>query len=436
MPGDIISIQVGQCGNEIGNEFWKRLCTEHCIGMDGYGTTERVYNDNVSTYFSQADDYRFIPRAVLVDLEPRVINSTLNAAFGKLFNLERVFSAGSGAGNNWASGYGAGFNRDSEHGEQILNIIQSEVEISDKIDGFSVSHSIAGGTGSGLGSWILEKLVDEYGHKQIQTFSVFPNSGSDVVVQPYNAILTLQRLIEIPQMVTVLDNEAIEKNAMAKMHIKDPSMKDVNAIIGRIMAGITAPKRFGAPNVVSLFNISAQLCVAPMTPVDPKYIQHTTPTHLMRLLSRSDSMMTRPFYKYSPSQTDCLIAGLALFQGDIDKSEAQNSITKTNSLSPYGSSLIPFFDIQYITSFPQAKNRSAVLALNHSSFEKTLSAILHQFDTMYRNKAYIKNFEKEDYFMDGLEPMVEARNIVEDLIKSYADPWTYCSGGRQENEDE
>uniref|UniRef100_A0A914Q0T0 Tubulin/FtsZ 2-layer sandwich domain-containing protein n=1 Tax=Panagrolaimus davidi TaxID=227884 RepID=A0A914Q0T0_9BILA len=248
-------------------------------------------------------------------------------------------------------------------------------------------------------------------------------------------------------MVTVLDNEAIEKNAMAKMHIKDPSMKDVNAIIGRIMAGITAPKRFGAPNVVSLFNISAQLCpvsplhfiqcgVAPMTPVDPKYIQQTTPTHLMRLLSRSDSMLTKPFYKYSPSQTDCLIAGLALFQGDIDKSEAQNSITKTNSLSPYGSPLIPFFDIQYITSFPQAKNRSAVLALNHSSFEKTLSAILQQFDTMYRNKAYIKNFEKEDYFMDGLEPMVEARNMVEDLIKAYADPWTYCSGGRQENEEE
>uniref|UniRef100_A0A914XUW1 Uncharacterized protein n=1 Tax=Panagrolaimus superbus TaxID=310955 RepID=A0A914XUW1_9BILA len=66
-------------------------------------------------------------------------------------------------------------------------------------------------------------------------------------------------------MVTVLDNEAIEKNAMAKMHIKDPSMKDVNAIIGRIMAGITSPKRFGAPNVVSLFNLSSQLC--PVSPL-------------------------------------------------------------------------------------------------------------------------------------------------------------------------
>uniref|UniRef100_A0A914XWZ0 Tubulin/FtsZ GTPase domain-containing protein n=1 Tax=Panagrolaimus superbus TaxID=310955 RepID=A0A914XWZ0_9BILA len=261
MPGDIISSQVGQHRNEIGNEFWKRLRTEHCVGMDGYAPPARIEDYN----FSQADNFRYVPRAVLIDLEPRVINSTLNVEFGKGFYLERVFSSGGGAGNNWASGCGAGFNKDSKHGDQILNIIQSEVEISDKIDGFSVSHSIVGGTGSGLGSWILEKLVDEYGHKQIQTFSAFPTFGSDVVVQLYTAILTFKRLIEIPQMVTVLDNVAIEKNVMAKTHIKDPSMKDVNAIIERIMAGITSSKRFGAPNVVSLFNLSSQLC--PVSPL-------------------------------------------------------------------------------------------------------------------------------------------------------------------------
>ena len=128
--------------------------------------------------FFQADDARYIPRAVLVDLEPRVINSTLNAEFGKIFNLERVYSSGGGAGNNWGSGYGAGFNklvhfhlsncylmlvcfRQSEHREQILNIIQSEAEAADCVEGFTLTHSIAGGTGSGLGSWILEQVGEE-----------------------------------------------------------------------------------------------------------------------------------------------------------------------------------------------------------------------------------------------------------------------------------
>ena len=47
-------------------------------------------------------------------------------------------------------------------------------------------HSIAGGTGSGLGSFLLERLNDRFPKKLIQTYSVFPES-SDVVVQPYNS---------------------------------------------------------------------------------------------------------------------------------------------------------------------------------------------------------------------------------------------------------
>ena len=35
MPREIITLQVGQCGNQIGMEFWKQLCLEHGISMDG-----------------------------------------------------------------------------------------------------------------------------------------------------------------------------------------------------------------------------------------------------------------------------------------------------------------------------------------------------------------------------------------------------------------
>jgi tubulin gamma len=59
-------------------------------------------------------------------------------------------------------------------------------------------HSIAGGTGSGLGSFLLERLNDRFPKKIIQTYSVFPDTQSvgDVVVQPYNSILAMRRLIE------------------------------------------------------------------------------------------------------------------------------------------------------------------------------------------------------------------------------------------------
>lgn len=58
-------------------------------------------------------------------------------------------------------------------------------------------HSIAGGTGSGLGSYMLERMNDRFPKKLIQTYSVFPDTQSpDVVVSPYNSLLALRRLTQ------------------------------------------------------------------------------------------------------------------------------------------------------------------------------------------------------------------------------------------------
>ncbi len=67
-------------------------------------------------------------------------------------------------------------------------------------------HSIAGGTGSGMGSFLLERLNDRYPKKLITTYSVFPNNEevSDVVVQPYNSILTLRRLTNNADCVVII----------------------------------------------------------------------------------------------------------------------------------------------------------------------------------------------------------------------------------------
>lgn len=64
----------------VGFEFWKRLCAEHGINPSGIlepFVTEG--NDRKDVFFYQADDEHYIPRAVLLDLEPRVINCILNS---------------------------------------------------------------------------------------------------------------------------------------------------------------------------------------------------------------------------------------------------------------------------------------------------------------------------------------------------------------------
>ena len=58
-------------------------------------------------------------------------------------------------------------------------------------------HSIAGGTGSGLGSYVLERMNDRFPKKLIQTYSVFPDTQTDyVVVNPYNSLLAMRRLTQ------------------------------------------------------------------------------------------------------------------------------------------------------------------------------------------------------------------------------------------------
>eukprot|EP00918_Siedleckia_nematoides_P086062 GHVU01189509.1.p1 GENE.GHVU01189509.1~~GHVU01189509.1.p1 ORF type:complete len:134 (+),score=19.20 GHVU01189509.1:28-429(+) len=113
MPREIVTLQVGQCGNQIGMEFWKQLCREHAI--DASGTVDAgvrnaagvQHEDRKDVFFYQADDDHYIPRAILFDLEPRVLNMIQHSAYSRLYNPENFFISkeGGGAGNNWASGY-------------------------------------------------------------------------------------------------------------------------------------------------------------------------------------------------------------------------------------------------------------------------------------------------------------------------------------------
>lgn len=57
----------------VGSVYWQRLCAEHGISNEGIledWATEG--GDRKDVFFYQADDEHYIPRAILVDLEPRV----------------------------------------------------------------------------------------------------------------------------------------------------------------------------------------------------------------------------------------------------------------------------------------------------------------------------------------------------------------------------
>jgi tubulin gamma len=136
----------------VGSVYWQRLCAEHGISKEGIleeWATEG--GDRKDVFFYQADDEHYIPRAILVDLEPRVriilflflvnhrsdpstqvINNILTSPYANLYNPENIFVSkdGGGAGNNWAQGYAAG----ERIYEEIMEMIDREAEGSDSLE--------------------------------------------------------------------------------------------------------------------------------------------------------------------------------------------------------------------------------------------------------------------------------------------------------------
>jgi tubulin gamma len=93
-------------------------------------------------------------------------------------------------------------------------------------------HSVAGGTGSGVGSFLLERLNDRFPKKLIQTYSVFPNTQEpDVVVQPYNSLLTLKRLANHADSVVVLDNGALARINADRLNQQSASFDQTNQLV-------------------------------------------------------------------------------------------------------------------------------------------------------------------------------------------------------------
>lgn len=91
----IISINIGQAGVQLGNACWELFCLEHGIQPDGQmksDKTIRVGNDSVDTFFSETESGKHVPRTVFFDLEPTVVDQVRTGTYRQLFHPEQLIS--------------------------------------------------------------------------------------------------------------------------------------------------------------------------------------------------------------------------------------------------------------------------------------------------------------------------------------------------------
>ena len=254
MPKEIITIQVGQCGNQIGRAFWEHALQEHAtyntegffdegmsslfrnvdsryedpvdlpmylpmmnseVNWDPHSTVNNSFRDNTvsnSLCRIHRKGYRFNSikslraRAVLVDMDAGPVNETNRSDLGDLFDSFQQVTDVSGAGNNFAHGhhyYG------NQYKSSLYNVIRRASEKCNSLQSFFLFHSLGGGTGSGLGTYILSLLHDEFPEIQRLTTSIYPSNDDDVITSPYNALLSQNQLIEHADVVLPIENQAL-----------------------------------------------------------------------------------------------------------------------------------------------------------------------------------------------------------------------------------
>ncbi|KAL3479764.1 tubulin gamma chain [Aspergillus californicus] len=434
MPREIITIQAGQCGNNVGSQFWQQLCLEHGISQDGNleeFATEG--GDRKDVFFYQSDDTRYIPRAILLDLEPRVLNGIQSGPYKNIYNPENFFigQQGLGAGNNWGIGYSAG----EVVQEEVFDMIDREADGSDSLEGFMFLHSIAGGTGSGLGSYILERMNDRFPKKLIQTYSVFPDTQTtDVVVSPYNSLLAMRRLTQNADSVVVLDNGALSRIVADRLHVQEPSSQQTNQLVSTVMSASTTTLRYPGYMHNDLVGIIASLIPTPrshflLTSYTPftgdnidqaKTVRKTTVLDVMRRLLQPKNRMV----SINPSKSSCYISILNIIQGEADPTDVHKSLLRIRerrlaSFIPWGPASI---QVALTKKSPYIQNTNRVSGLmlaNHTSVATLFKRIVQHYDRLRKRNAFLEGYKKEAPFSDGLDEFDEARAVVMDLIGEY-----------------
>src|SRR3989338_6521729 len=173
---EIISIHIGQAGVQVGNACWELFCLEHGINHDGTlsaapdaVSSTTAGGNSFSTFFHETGGGQYVPRAIFVDLEPSVIDEIRTGEYSKLFHPDHLLTGTEDAAGNYARGrYTAGK-------EMIDTTVDHIRKLADQCNGlqvFLIFHSVGGGTGSGFGSLLLERLSNEYCKKSKLDFCV------------------------------------------------------------------------------------------------------------------------------------------------------------------------------------------------------------------------------------------------------------------------
>ena len=249
----------------MGNACWELYCLEHAIQPDGHSVYSsnsiRGSDDSFDTFFSETGSGKHVPRAVLVDLEPTVVDEVRTGSYRDLFHPQTLITGKEDAANNFARGH---YTIGNEMIGLVLDRIRLLADQCAGLQGFLIFHSFGGGSGSGFTSLLMQYLCVEYGKKTNLQFSIYPAPRiSTAVVEPYNSVLATHNTLEYSDCSIVMDNEAVYGLCHRNLNVERPTYINLNRLIAQTVSSVTASLRFYGTINVHLREIQTNLVPYP-----------------------------------------------------------------------------------------------------------------------------------------------------------------------------
>jgi len=420
---EIVHLQAGQCGNQIGQKFWEVISAEHGIGQDGgYEGTLDQQLERINVYYNEATGGKYVPRAVMVDLEPGTMDSVRAGPMGRIFRPDNFVFGQSGAGNNWAKGH---YTEGAELVDSVLDVVRKESEGCDCLQGFQLAHSLGGGTGSGMGTLLISKIREEYPDRIMNTFSVIPSPKvSDTVVEPYNATLSVHQLVENTDESFCIDNEALYDICFRTLKLSSPTYGDLNHLVSITMSGVTTCLRFPGQLNADLRKLAVNMVpfprlhffmpgFAPLVARGNQQYRAMTVPELTQQMFDSKNMMAAADPRHGRYLTVA-----AIFRGRMSMKEVdEQMLAVQNKNSSYFVEWIPNnVKVAVCDVPPQGLPMAATFIGNSTAIQEIFKRIAEQFTAMFRRKAFLHWYTGEG--MDEME-FTEAESNLNDLCSEY-----------------
>ena len=330
---EIIQLQVGNCGNKIGMNFWDLVFKEHGLTPSGdFKGQSRLQQERLAVYFNETHTTKYTPRAILVDLDAEVLDQVQSTAISQSMDRDNFIGGKSQTGNIYSKGF---YSEGSFIIDEVLEAVQKQSEMCDSLHGFQLCHSISGGTGSGLTSLALSHMKERFPDTIFQTFTVFPSEDfSENILETYNAVLSLHHLIEKTEITHILDNKALHRIATEKKQVPSPTYEDMNSLISYAMSGTTCGFRFPGQLNSNLRKLATNLVPFPrlhffMTSLAPLRSKFSCSLNKATVPEIVHEMFDKNSLMCSADPSDKMyLTGSGIFRGQLSTYEIEQQLFK------------------------------------------------------------------------------------------------------------